>query len=73
MRTAAIRVAFGDSTEARKTVSILIRKAIPADIPSITSIYRHAVIHGTASFELDPPNEAEMLGRYEAIKNQDWK
>ncbi|MEL6920998.1 MAG: N-acetyltransferase family protein [Pseudomonadota bacterium] len=41
--------------------------ALPAHIPHITRIYQQAVLQGTASFELDPPNEAEMLARYEAI------
>ena len=41
----------------------LIRPATPADIPAITRIYAHAVAHGTASFELEPPDEAEMARR----------
>ena len=45
----------------------LIRPAVPADIPAITAIYRPSVLNGTASFELDPPNEAEMLARWRAI------
>jgi len=40
-----------------------IRRAIPDDIPAITRIYAHAVKHGTASFEIEPPDEAEMLKR----------
>ena len=40
---------------------VAIRPATPADIAAITHIYGHAVRHGTASFELDPPDEAEML------------
>ena len=40
-----------------------IRAATPADIPAITRIYAHAVRHGTASFELHPPDEAEMTQR----------
>jgi len=44
-----------------------IRPAVAADIPAITTIYAHAVLHGTASWELDPPDEAEMLRRFEAI------
>jgi phosphinothricin acetyltransferase len=44
-----------------------VRPATPADIPAIATIYRHAVLHGTASFELEPPDEAEMLRRYEAV------
>jgi L-amino acid N-acyltransferase YncA len=37
-----------------------IRPATFADIPAITRIYAHAVVYGTASFELDAPDEAEM-------------
>jgi L-amino acid N-acyltransferase YncA len=43
--------------------SLSIRPAIPADIPAITRIYAHAVTHGTASFELQPPDSAEMARR----------
>ena len=43
------------------------RPATAADIPAITAIYGPAVLHGTASFELEPPDEAEMLRRFEAI------
>jgi phosphinothricin acetyltransferase len=46
---------------------ISIRAATPADIPAITRIYAHAVRHGTASFELEPPNEAEMSRRMRAL------
>lgn len=44
-----------------------IRPATTADIPAITAIYRPAVLTGTASFELDPPDEAEMRKRFETI------
>ena len=44
-----------------------IRPATLADIPAITRIYAHAVEHGTASFELTPPDEAEMRRRMQAI------
>ncbi len=40
-----------------------VRPATPSDIPAITRIYAHAVRHGTASFEYDPPDEAEMARR----------
>jgi phosphinothricin acetyltransferase len=46
---------------------ISIRAASPADIPAITRIYSHAVRHGTASFELEPPDEAEMARRQRAL------
>ena len=44
-----------------------VRGATPADVAAITVIYRPAVLHGTASFEIEPPDEAEMLRRFEAI------
>ena len=46
---------------------MLIRPAEPRDIPAITRIYAHAVLHGTASFELEPPDEAEIARRYGAL------
>jgi len=47
--------------------ALKIRPATPADIPAITRIYAHAVKTGTASFELEPPNEAEMTQRMQAV------
>jgi L-amino acid N-acyltransferase YncA len=38
----------------------MIRDAVEEDIPAITAIYRHAVLNGTGTFEIDPPGEAEM-------------
>ncbi|MFA6266280.1 MAG: N-acetyltransferase family protein [Pseudolabrys sp.] len=46
----------------------IIRPTTPADIPAITRIYEHAVRTGTATFELEPPTEAEMLRRYEKLR-----
>jgi len=39
---------------------LILRDSLDADLPAITAIYRHAVLHGTGTFELDPPDEAEM-------------
>jgi L-amino acid N-acyltransferase YncA len=47
--------------------AVSIRPATPADVPAITRIYAHAVKHGTASFELDPPDEAEMARRQRTL------
>jgi L-amino acid N-acyltransferase YncA len=44
-----------------------IRAAGAADILAISRIYAHAVRHGTASFELEPPDEAEMARRQRAL------
>jgi phosphinothricin acetyltransferase len=45
----------------------LIRPARSSDIATITRIYAHAVRHGTASFELEPPEQAEMARRQDAL------
>ena len=47
--------------------TLALRPATLADIPAITRIYAHAVQHGTASFELEPPDEAEMARRMKAL------
>jgi L-amino acid N-acyltransferase YncA len=49
-----------------------IRHAHLADIPAITAIYADAVRFGTASFELEPPDEAEIQRRYEALRARDY-
>ena len=46
---------------------VSLRTATAADIPAITRIYAHAVAYGTASFELEPPDEAEMARRQQAL------
>ena len=48
-------------------MNFVIRPTLETDIPAIAAIYTHAVTHGTASFELDPPSEAEMVRRRDAI------
>ena len=40
-----------------------IRTSHESDIPAITAIYRHHVLHGTGTFEIDPPNEQDMTAR----------
>jgi L-amino acid N-acyltransferase YncA len=45
-----------------------IRLAEPRDIAAVTDIYDAAVRYGTASFEIDPPDENEMKRRYELLR-----
>ncbi len=47
--------------------NIVIRPAGAADIAVITRIYADAVRHGTASFEIEPPDEVEMARRQQAL------
>ncbi len=49
--------------------NLLIRPAIQADIGEITAIYAANVLHGTASFEITPPDGAEMRGRWERLRS----
>jgi phosphinothricin acetyltransferase len=48
-------------------MSILLRPSSESDLDDITAIYAHAVLNGTASFELNPPDRTEMARRRSAI------
>ena len=48
-------------------MTVTIRPAAHADVPGITRIYAHAVEHGTASFELTAPDQAEMTRRFNEL------
>lgn len=41
----------------------LIRHSRDEDLAAITAIYRHHVLTGTGTFEIDPPSEADMASR----------
>ncbi|MEN5032835.1 N-acetyltransferase family protein [Pseudomonas sp. Ps21-P2] len=41
----------------------ILRDARESDMPAVQAIYAHHVIHGTASFELEPPTLGQMLQR----------
>jgi L-amino acid N-acyltransferase YncA len=47
--------------------SLEIRHTTAADLPFITDIYEHAVRYGTATFELIPPDLAEMRRRFDVL------
>ena len=44
-----------------------IRPSQPDDMVQVTDIYRHVVVHGSASFEIDPPDTDEMIRRRDAL------
>lgn len=48
-------------------MTLTLRPATRADIPQILAIYADEVRHGTASWELEPPDEAEMARRMAAV------
>ncbi|MBN8889241.1 MAG: GNAT family N-acetyltransferase [Rhodospirillales bacterium 70-18] len=50
----------------------VIRAATNADLPAVAGIYGHHVLHGTASFETEPPELAEMARRRAALLEQGY-
>lgn len=48
---------------ADSTSPLLLRDSVDTDVPFIQAIYAHHVLHGTASFELDPPTLEQMRQR----------
>ena len=48
--------------------NLVVRDATPADLDRITEIYADAVRTGTASYELTPPDRAEMRERFDDLK-----
>jgi len=48
-------------------MTVSIRPAKASDIAAITRIYAHAVEHSSSSFELAPPDQAEMALRMDGL------
>ena len=46
---------------------LTVRASTEADVARCAEIYGHHVLHGTASFEVDPPDLAEMRKRRAAV------
>jgi phosphinothricin acetyltransferase len=44
-----------------------VRNSTPDDIPALTRIYAHHVLHGTGSFETEAPSEDEMARRRDEV------
>jgi L-amino acid N-acyltransferase YncA len=49
-----------------------IRDAREADVPDIQAIYAHHVLHGTGTFEEEPPSVEEMSVRFHKVIDQDY-
>ena len=50
----------------------LIRDAQESDAEAIAGIYAHHVLHGTASFDLDPPPPEAMQRKLRAVLESQW-
>lgn len=46
-----------------------LRDAEPGDLPAVRDIYAHHVANGLATFELSPPDRAEMARRYQSLRD----
>jgi phosphinothricin acetyltransferase len=51
------------STSAKSVSHLIIRPSTDADLPGITASYAHHVLHGTGTFETEPPTSADMATR----------
>lgn len=52
--------------------AIAITPAKPTDAPAIAAIYAHHVLHGTASFETEPPDIDEIAARMTKTFDAGW-
>ncbi len=52
--------------------SPLIRPRHDDDMAAITAIYNHHVLHGASSWELTPPDQAEMTKRAHALEDDGY-
>jgi phosphinothricin acetyltransferase len=50
----------------------VIRPATNADVDAITAIYAHHVLHGTGTFEEEPPTKDEMARRMGSVAGHGW-
>ncbi len=52
----------------------LIRPSTDDDVAAITAVYGHHVLHGTGTFETEPPSEADMAQRRRDVlaRNLPW-
>jgi phosphinothricin acetyltransferase len=51
---------------------LTIAPATRADAPAIAAIYAHHVLHGTATFEIEPPGSAEIAARIDNVLSAGW-
>jgi phosphinothricin acetyltransferase len=49
----------------------IIRPSQSIDIAQITAIYQHHVLHGTGTFEVEPPTESDMTQRRADVLSKD--
>lgn len=53
-------------------ISLSIRPAVPGDAAAIAAIYGHHVLHGTGTFEEEPPSPQEIAERLANVQARGW-
>ncbi len=53
-------------------MTVSVRDAVAADVAAMTTIYTHHVFNGTATFEIEPPDAAEMARRWRHHVAHEW-
>jgi phosphinothricin acetyltransferase len=51
---------------------MIIRDAQEDDAEAVAAIYAHHVLHGTASYDLDPPSVADTIGKIRRVTAAGW-
>jgi L-amino acid N-acyltransferase YncA len=54
-------------SEVKREAAVRLRAATAGDMPAITALYADHVRAGTASFEIEPPDEREMTCRWNDV------
>lgn len=55
---------------AETAAALIIRNCTRADLGAVQAIYAQEVLEGTASFETEPPDLAEIRARFDAVKDR---
>ncbi len=51
-------------------MTVAVRDLVLGDLPTITAIYEHHTLHGTATFDETPLSAGEMREKYEKVRAQ---
>jgi hypothetical protein len=63
---------LGAASPAAMNGRITIAEAAPGDAAEIAAIYAHHVLHGVATWEVEPPGSAEMAARMGKVLDVGW-
>jgi len=50
----------------------MIRDARESDCAAIAAIYAHHVLHGTATYDVEPPPESELAAKLRSVRDRSW-